>query len=587
MSLSYNNCVREQKGSFDSCKDYSSDLLINQTVKKVWEFEIEALIMSTFFVTEGRVYFASHNKKVYCLDATTGSKIWDLKMKTNIASSPYVYKDRVYFASEDYKFYCLKATTGRKIWEFKTRAIVSSSPCVLNDRIYFGSYDSKFYCLDARGGIKIWEFTTDNSISSSTPCIYESSTPCIYEDYVYFGSYDKNFYCLNAENGKKKWNYKSDNWISSNPCVEKSCVYFSSYDTLYCLDIKYGKKIWEFQNKTLIRSSDFFRVENGKKISTFEVGYEITSPFVVNEFVYFGSGNKVYCLNAKDGKRIWLFTIESEIEFSPCVAKSYIYIGSSDKKIYCLDIKDGKEIWEFNVGNYIKSNFCIADNCLYFGCSDKKIYCLDIKITSPQSSEREISIISKGSKKKNNFSDNSKEILPCKNLDVKLTEKNKTALKGFIKYIGKKVIKEKKIVKEKKVIKNKKVAHKKIKPVDLKDVIDMILKENYNLTIEEIHSKSLDYGDYSERAIVRCLSNNPEFFMRIGRKWILTRKILSENMENEYKSTPSIIDLALNFIEKNKDKTMDKSIQESLEAVNVLFDRDKDTLSKVRKRYKE
>ena len=62
-------------------------------------------------------------------------------------SSPAVVSGRVYVGSNDKKIYCLNATTGESLWSYTTGGAVQSSPAVANGRVYVGSYDYKIYCL--------------------------------------------------------------------------------------------------------------------------------------------------------------------------------------------------------------------------------------------------------------------------------------------------------------------------------------------------------------------------------------------------------------------------------------------------------
>jgi len=159
--------------------------------------------------------------------------------------------------------------------------------------------------------------------------------------------------------GRKVWEFKTEGSITSSPCVSDGCVYFGSSDKkLYCLDAKYGKKNWEFDTGSYTFSS---------------------SPCVSKGFVYFGSGKNLYCIDGKTGKKVWTFETNLGFQSSPCVIQDSVYFGSNDKKLYCISAQSGEKLWEFETGNIIVSSPCVSKNFIYFGSDDYNLYCLEAK----------------------------------------------------------------------------------------------------------------------------------------------------------------------------------------------------------------
>jgi outer membrane protein assembly factor BamB len=67
---------------------------------------------------------------------------------------------------------------------------------------------------------------------------------------------------------------------------------------------------------------------------------------------YFGSciTNKVYSIDAAEGKVRWTFFTEGPVRFAPTVYEGRVYVGSDDGYVYCLDTKDGSLIWKYQAG---------------------------------------------------------------------------------------------------------------------------------------------------------------------------------------------------------------------------------------------
>ena len=97
----------------------------------------------------------------------TNNTIWIYTTNDFVSSSPAVDGDRIYVGSADKKVYCLNASTGNFIWNYTTGGSVLSSPAIADGKIYIGSYDNKIYCLNAANGSFLWSYTTGNPIRSS------------------------------------------------------------------------------------------------------------------------------------------------------------------------------------------------------------------------------------------------------------------------------------------------------------------------------------------------------------------------------------------------------------------------------------
>jgi outer membrane protein assembly factor BamB len=332
---------------------YSSSLA-PQTNNVLWTYMTGLEMSGSPAVVDGKVYIGSWDKKIYCLNATTGVKIWDYTTGLEITSSPAIVNGKVYIGSNDGKVYCLDANTGEKLWDYQTGVDVVSSPTIVDGNVYVGSRNHKVYCLDAETGTNIWDYTTGEDIISS---------PAVYEGKVFIGSWDDKVYCLDAETGTWIWDYTTGNDIYSSPAVADNKVYIGSSDNkVYCLDALSGSKLWDYTTGASIESC----------------------PAVTDGKVYVGSfDNKVYCLNADTGVKIWDFQAGDYFYCSPAVADGRVYAGSFDHKIYCLNGDTGAQIWSYTTGYIVWSSPAVAEGKVYIGSGDHKVYCFKDLNTPP------------------------------------------------------------------------------------------------------------------------------------------------------------------------------------------------------------
>ncbi|MFC8175996.1 PQQ-binding-like beta-propeller repeat protein [Streptomyces sp. NPDC057325] len=321
-----------------------------------WTHITDGAVRTSPAVVDGVVYIGSGDKKVYALDAatgtprwihTTGSSLW-ARFGDWIISSPAVVDGTVYIGSGDKRVYALDAATGTPRWTYTTGGWIHSSPAVVDGTVYIGSDDKKVYALDAATGILRWIHTTGGAIRSS---------PTVVDGTVYIGSDDKKVYALNPATGTPRWTHTTGGWVSSSPVVVDGTVYIGSNDyRVYALDAATGTPRWTHTTGGYVRSV----------------------PAVVDGLVYISSDDKkVYALDAATGTPRWTHTTGGSIISSPAVMDGTVYIGSNDKKVYALDAATGTPRWAHTTGGAIRSSPTVVDGTVYIGSDDKKVYALD------------------------------------------------------------------------------------------------------------------------------------------------------------------------------------------------------------------
>jgi outer membrane protein assembly factor BamB len=332
----------------DSSHSRYSTFFAPNTNNTIWNFSTGGPVESSPAVYDYKVYVGSWNKKIYCLNSSTGDELWNYTTGSEVGSSPAVADGKVYVGSYDKKIYCLNAETGSKIWEFLTGGYVYSSPVVVDGKVYVGSSDNKTYCLNSTTGIELWNYSTGGAVDSS---------PVVVNGKVYFGSNDSKVYCLNADNGAMSWNYTTTGSIISSPAVADGKVYIGTKTWLvYCLNAVTGALIWDETTGGIVESS----------------------PAVAADKVFIGShDHKLYCFDADTGADVWSYTTGENINWSsPAVADGKVYVGSQDKKLYCFDADTGDLIWDYVTGDSINcSSPAIADGKVYVGSWDGNVYC--------------------------------------------------------------------------------------------------------------------------------------------------------------------------------------------------------------------
>jgi outer membrane protein assembly factor BamB len=74
----------------------------------------------------------------------------------------------------------------------------------------------------------------------------------------------------------------------------------------------------------------------------------------------------------------WSFKTDGPIIGSPTIAKSVVYIASTDGNMYALDQETGKQKWKFKTfaSRQVTSSPTIANGLVYFGSTDGLVYAI-------------------------------------------------------------------------------------------------------------------------------------------------------------------------------------------------------------------
>ena len=78
-------------------------------------------------------------------------------------------------------------------------------------------------------------------------------------------------------------------------------------------------------------------------------------------------GKKLFCIDAKDGSKLWEFETGDTITGGAAIADAKVYVTSQDNHLYCLNLNDGKKLWRFAAGARIYAAPAVANGRVYTG----------------------------------------------------------------------------------------------------------------------------------------------------------------------------------------------------------------------------
>jgi outer membrane protein assembly factor BamB len=132
-----------------------SDMRANKLPQ--WDFRTEDAILCRGEVRDPCVLVFSTDKKVYNLNAATGTKNWEYKTDGQLLAPPHLYRGRLYFGSLDTWLYALNAVDGSLEWKFGCDEGIDTTPSAIGSTVYCKALNGYFFAVDRRDGKEKWK----------------------------------------------------------------------------------------------------------------------------------------------------------------------------------------------------------------------------------------------------------------------------------------------------------------------------------------------------------------------------------------------------------------------------------------------
>ena len=145
-------------------------------------------------------------------------------------------------------------------------------------------------------------------------------------------------------------------------------------------DINDWSMVQKNNHHTGLASDKDFTIPKGIKWKFTTNGFIHTTPAIVNNTIYIGTGNnKIIALDTNNGDPLWEHTVNSPVDVSISLTKEMAYASLRDGRILALDPKNGNELWSYDTGEAMFGSVTIHNGAIYGGNTGKKIFCIDAK----------------------------------------------------------------------------------------------------------------------------------------------------------------------------------------------------------------
>jgi outer membrane protein assembly factor BamB len=248
----------------------------------------------------------------------------------------------------------------RRLWQIDAHDTLEFPPTIGYGRVYLAQQKGLFFALDAETGKVSWKKSLGRCAAAS---------PTIGKGLVY-QSYMHPVECLqdqagangfliawDAQTGAERWRFNSAP-IESSPLLHGNRVFVGTWDhNVYAINAKNGRKIWSFQADNQVNSS----------------------PAYWRGRIFVGSdGGTLYALSAKSGKLLWSRSEAHEFWYAtPTVAYGRVYVGNTDGTMYVYGAKTGNLLWARPLGSYIYGAAAVYRRKVFVGTYDGKFFALN------------------------------------------------------------------------------------------------------------------------------------------------------------------------------------------------------------------
>jgi len=184
--------------------------MVARTGERVWSFKLSKRGLNTSPVVDGHYVYVSHSEenldttemgRVLCIDAsqrgdiTKSGEVWRVDGLGVGYSSPAIANGRLYVATNNGQLHCLNAKSGKTLWTHDLGTVMKGSPTVTADGvIYIGEVNGRFHILKDEGD-RCVSLDVKNFTHPGGDIVEIYGSPAISNGRVYFMT-RKNMYCL-------------------------------------------------------------------------------------------------------------------------------------------------------------------------------------------------------------------------------------------------------------------------------------------------------------------------------------------------------------------------------------------------------
>ena len=273
----------------------------------------------------GKIYAATANAQVLCLDATQGKILWRVSTSGPIRTGPTVKDGRVFVVTINNQLETFEASSGKLLWThtgiIESAGLLGGGSPAVHEGVVVVPYSSgEVFALRVENGYPLWSESLSHSrrLDSLSSLSHIKARPIIDRNLVFLIGHSGNMSALNLRNGQTVWS-KEIGGIRTPALAGDFLFMVTNENNLVCLKKDTGQILWTQKLPSYVNPE---RQEN--KILW-------AGPIIANnQLVLAGSHGKGMIVMADSGKTSLIFDLPGETSLSPIlVDKTLIFLTDS------------------------------------------------------------------------------------------------------------------------------------------------------------------------------------------------------------------------------------------------------------------
>jgi eukaryotic-like serine/threonine-protein kinase len=200
----------------------------------VWVRSLELPVRGSLTLSDGTLYAASRDGRLYAFEAQTGEIKWVRRLQAPLQTSPLAAAGSLLLCDEAGLVSAIDRTTGQPLWSYQTRPPLRPLP-VLRDGILFVGASDNVLALDSNSGKLLWRARPSGGVQG----LASSS------DGIVATTLDNFVYKYSVAEGKRVWKSRLPGRVTARPLVTPEGVLLSplSGGEVIILSPETGRKI--------------------------------------------------------------------------------------------------------------------------------------------------------------------------------------------------------------------------------------------------------------------------------------------------------------------------------------------------------
>lgn len=256
-------------------------------------------------------------------------------------------------------------------WTIQTDGAINHPPLIVGDVVILAPSGGPLLALDLEAGAAKWTFAPPEGIWERA---YASDGKR-----VFVGVKGGSLAALDVSNGKVIWQKDLRINMQVPPLASDGIVYAPTAFVgpeltpdvhgrakLFALDAKTGREIWVFE------SDDYILQTPARNSETLFVGGNFYDPNPIDE----GGHTRIYALDLATGSPLWNYESEDGFPKRLYAAEQTLVFVAYQDFMNGVDIATGELRWRFDTGNWTPS-FLGAGDAVYFSSANTQVFAVN------------------------------------------------------------------------------------------------------------------------------------------------------------------------------------------------------------------